>query len=123
MSGPYTDRQKEQLKACAQKLSEFAELIEPLFKVGHTGFAPNTDWWCIIAGLRHCSIADTRMLLDFANQLDREATEYPPYLKAQMMSQRKRHVAESEIESPCGNGCMMTWRNQYTESPPPVVAL
>lgn len=109
------DEQKQQLRLCAEKLAEFAVLIEPLFKAGHKGFAPDCDWWCIIAGMRHCTLSDVRMLNAFADQLDGPRQEYSPeWLKVQMMKQRNRAVAESEVSSPCGNGCcLLVWKNQY----------
>lgn len=106
--------QKERLLACADKLQEFCDLIEPLFKAGHKGFAPDTDWWCIIAGDRHNAIADVRMYRAFAEGLDGPRQEYKPeWLDKQMRIQRSKNVAESEIDSPCAEGCMMTWRKQY----------
>lgn len=107
------EEQKQQLLDAAEKLKEYVELIEPLFKAGHKGFAPDTDWWCIIAGWRHCGISDVKFLHDMADSLDsvREARE--PKLEKMMMGQRKRAVAASEVESPCGDGCMLTWCHQY----------
>lgn len=101
---------KERLLLCSKKLDAYAKAIEPLFKAGSNSFAPGTDWWCVIAGWRHCAQADVRMLTMMAESIDkpRQFSECPREL-----STRKRHISESEVESPCGEGCMLTWKRQY----------
>lgn len=108
--------QKQRLMRCAEILERYAREIEPLFKAGSKGFANGTDWWCIIAGWRHNNLANIRLLRSFAEELDRPKTNYadsPPWLRTQMMRQRRDAIAASEVESPCGNGCVMTWQEQY----------
>lgn len=107
-------QQKQRLLDCSEKLREFTELIEPLFKAGHEGFAPDTDWWCVIAGLRHNSLADVRFLSQAAEALDKpHSSNGTGIWQKQMLQQRKRAVAEHEVESPCGDGCVLTWNAQY----------
>lgn len=109
------DEYNEQLKLAAIKLQEFVDAIEPVFQAGHEKYQPNTDWWCIIAGIRHVAVANVRWLHTVAKEPFREVsdTDSDPVWKQRILGQRKRAVFESEIEGPCEAGCMLTWRNQY----------
>lgn len=109
------DEYNKQLVIAADKLQEFADAIEPVFKAGHDKFQPNTDWWCVIAGMRHVALANVRDLRDMAKEPLRELAENQSKERwaEQIYYQRKRAVFESEIQGPCDSGCMMTWRNQY----------
>lgn len=117
---------KDQLIKCADKMQELAELLEPLFKAGHKNFAPNADWWSIIAGNRHCNLANIRMYRDFADQMTPEgiATDgngVPFKLEpgdrwfADRAKQRAAAIAEREKDSPCQRGCLLSWEKQYAE--------
>jgi len=107
------EEQKQKLLECAQKLEEYSELIEPLFQLGSENLAPGTDWWCCIAGMRHINLANIRFLKSMSNELERPKKALgDSYLDRRMLKQRENTIAAHEVESPCGNGCLLTWKAQ-----------
>jgi len=107
------EEQKRHFANVAEAMHQLSIAIEPLFKAGPEVVAPGTDWWAIVAGDRHCSIAAARMYKDMSEQVDRERTEDTGPLAKLMKSQRAATLKAHELQGPCASGCMLSWAKQY----------